>query len=108
MMKHTSQTLLTGRLRASRRHSRGPAPLLARTARRLGVLAIAVALLLALGGLGTAFAATFNPVLVCSDSTMSDWTSMSVDDIQAFLNAQPGIPVSYTHLRAHETVLDLV
>ena len=94
-MKHTSQTLLAGRPRASRRSPRPPAPILARTARRLGVLAIAVALLLAFGGLGTAFAATFNPVLVCSDSTMSDWTSMSVDDIQAFLNTQPGILKSY-------------
>jgi Repeat of unknown function (DUF5648) len=95
MMKHTSQTLLAGRLRASRRHSRGSAPLFARTARGLGVLVIGVALLLVLGGVGTAFAATFNPVLVCSDSTMSNWTSMSVDDIQAFLNTQPGILKSY-------------
>lgn len=94
-MKHTSQTLLAGRLRASRPSPRASAPFLARTARRLGVLVIGVALLLAFGGLGTAFAATFNPVLVCSDSTMSDWTSMSVDDIQAYLNTQPGILKSY-------------
>jgi hypothetical protein len=95
MMKHTSQTLLAGRLRASRRHSRGSAPLFARTARRLGVLAVAVALLLTFSGLGTAFAATFDPALLCSDSTMSDWTSMSADDIQAFLNTQPGILKSF-------------
>src|SRR5450759_5752801 len=95
MMKHTSQTLLAGRLRASRRHSRGSAHSFSRTARRIGVLVLGVVLLLGLSGIATAYAATFNPVLVCSDSTMSDWTSMSVDDIQAFLNTQPGILKSY-------------
>lgn len=94
-MKHTSQTLLAGRLRASRVPSRVSSHSFARISRRAVALVLGVVLLLALSGVGTAWAATYDPTLVCGDSTMSDWTSMNVDQIQAFLNAQPGILKSY-------------
>jgi len=65
-------------------------------ARRIATAArlSAVALVIAAGigaGVCSASAATFNPELVISNDNMRDYDSMSVRDIQAFLEAQPGV-----------------
>ena len=57
---------------------------------RLFAVALAATFCLAFGAVSNASAATFDPEAVISDSNMRDYDSMSVSDIQAFLEAQTG------------------
>ena len=66
-------------------HSRRRAPVL------WGLIALLAALSLTFGMVAQASAATFNPENIISNANMRDYDSMSAAEIQAFLEAQPGV-----------------
>jgi hypothetical protein len=57
----------------------------------MALVALAAAACVLLVAVPAAHAATFNPALVISDDSFRAYDSMSVADIQAFLNTQPGV-----------------
>ncbi len=73
---------------------------------RLGVLALFAVACLTFGPVAQASAATFDPVRIISNDNLRDYDSMSVKDIQAFLETQPG-PLKDLVARDYDKVITL-